>query len=94
MEKSSILRSMITPGRKYLLRFTEGDILTCKQAIVAKCCECMNGYIDGRADCRVSTCPLYQFMPYRENKPDKQKRAGNSDGLRKWRESKQLEQNQ
>jgi len=29
----------------------------------------MGYHIDGRLDCRVPACPLYQFMPYRERGP-------------------------
>jgi len=28
----------------------------------------MNGYIDGKMDCRVPDCPLYGSMPFRESK--------------------------
>lgn len=49
----------------------EGDKLSLKQAVLAKCYDCMGGYVDGRQDCGVNTCPLYRWMPYRTTKPAK-----------------------
>lgn len=40
------------------------------KAIHAKCHDCMSYYVDGRRDCKVPTCPLYYWMPYREQEPD------------------------
>jgi hypothetical protein len=37
------------------------------KAIAAMCRGCMAEYIDGRMDCEIPTCPLYYWMPYREN---------------------------
>lgn len=65
MRKEAIERCPKTSGRRYLLRHVEGQKLTFKQAVLAKCCECMGGYIDGLNDCRVTACPLYPMMPYR-----------------------------
>lgn len=33
-------------------------------AIMAKCHDCMGGYLDGRNDCTTTTCPLYSWMRY------------------------------
>ncbi len=52
-------------GRTQYLRYLRGEKLTYKQAVVAKCAECCNGYVDGRYDCEVPSCPLYNSMPYR-----------------------------
>jgi hypothetical protein len=52
-------------GATLLARYIRGERLTRQQAILAKCCECMGGYIDGLADCGIETCPLRQFSPYR-----------------------------
>jgi hypothetical protein len=46
----------------------KGDVLTQRQVILAKCCECMGYYIDGRECCGIQTCPLYPFMPYKNRK--------------------------
>lgn len=49
------------------------NTLSYKQLIRAKCKDCMCGYVDGRRDCEVETCPLYPAMPYgklkRKNTP-------------------------
>jgi len=52
-------------GKTFLLKHLYGDVLTRDQAIKAKCADCMGYYIDGRADCEVSGCPLYPYMPYK-----------------------------
>ena len=51
-----------------MVKWLDGRKLTFKQAVLAKCFDCMGGYVDGLVDCRVPHCPLYPFMPYRENK--------------------------
>ena len=53
-------------GRSMLLKHLQGDRLTRDQAIIAKCCDCMAYYVDGRDDCGVECCPLYPFRPYKE----------------------------
>jgi Zn-finger protein len=55
-----------TRGKRHLLDHLRGERLTHRQAILAKCCECTGYHADGRVDCRMSLCPLYPFMPYRE----------------------------
>jgi hypothetical protein len=54
-------------GRNELIKHLNGQRLTRKQAAYAKCYDCMCGYIDGKNDCRIPDCPLYPFMPYRDN---------------------------
>ena len=56
----------VSSGRTQYLRFLNDEKLTYMQAVHAKCAECCCGYADGRRDCGVPTCPLYQFMPYKE----------------------------
>ena len=58
-------------GQRHLLAHMEGKRLSFKQAILAKCYECMNGFIDGKADCRIHDCPLYPWMPYSTKKHPK-----------------------
>lgn len=53
--------SGLTALRKHLA----GKRLTQRQAILAKCCNCMGYYRDGRKDCGMRSCALYPFMPYR-----------------------------
>jgi hypothetical protein len=52
-------------GRVELERYQAGKRLTTGRAIKAKCYDCMGQYIDGRVDCKVITCPLYSYMPYK-----------------------------
>ena len=54
-------------GKKDLTNHLDGERLTKGQAIVAKCYDCVCGYIDGKRSCGVPECPLFPFMPYREN---------------------------
>lgn len=53
-------------GRKELINHLSGERLTARQAILAKCYECMGLYVDGKVDCEIQDCPLYPFMPYRK----------------------------
>ena len=57
--------SPISSGRTQYLRFLNGEKLTYREALLAKCAECCCFYVDGRYDCEVSSCPLYNSMPYR-----------------------------
>lgn len=43
--------------------------LTLKNAVLAKCWECMGYYEDGKTDCRLYSCPLYNWMPQAEYEP-------------------------
>ena len=52
-------------GKTLYLKYLDGVRLTGRQAALAKCCDCMCYHIDGREDCRMPTCPLYPFMPYK-----------------------------
>jgi len=51
-------------GKKHLKNYLNGETLQSKQAILAKCYDCMCGYEDGKVDCQIPECPLYSFMPY------------------------------
>ena len=57
-------------GKSTYLRYLDGERLTQREAILAKCAECCGGYQDGRLDCRMPACPLYPFMPYREDRAE------------------------
>lgn len=52
-------------GTKELIKHLNGERLTQRQAIRAKCYDCMSGYTDGKYSCGIPDCPLYLFMPYR-----------------------------
>ena len=53
-------------GRNELLNYFRGKPLTYKQAILGHCYSCMNFYSDGKVDCKIPSCCLYPFMPYRD----------------------------
>lgn len=55
-------------GKRELLRHLMGERLTMKQGILAMCYDCNGYYADGKLDCLVPGCPLYGFMPYREDR--------------------------
>jgi hypothetical protein len=62
----SLSKGISARGRNELKRHLEGGKLTFKQAILAKCYDCMGFYVDGKADCAIPECPLYPVMPYRK----------------------------
>jgi hypothetical protein len=51
-------------GQAELVKHLDGKQLTPSGAIRAKCYECTGGFDQGRNDCMVPDCPLYQFYPY------------------------------
>ena len=57
-------------GKKDLDAHLAGQKLTYRQQVLAKCYECMCGYIDGKRDCKIESCPLYKSMPYRGKAED------------------------
>ena len=53
-------------GKQELLIHLEGGRnLTAREALTAKCYECMGGY-DEATDCLIPACSLHPWMPYRE----------------------------
>ena len=52
-------------GRNEMAAHLKGKKLSYKQAVMAKCYDCMSGYPDGAYDCQAFNCPLYPMMPYR-----------------------------
>ncbi len=51
-------------GVKELNKHLSGVKLSLKQAILAKCADCMGFYVDGKIDCDIPDCPLYPHMRY------------------------------
>jgi len=58
-------------GMKERIKHLNGERLTFKEGILAKCYDCLGYYSDGKMDCKTPNCPLYGFMPYRTDKPSK-----------------------
>jgi hypothetical protein len=73
MTESKIEEMPESSGKRHLLAMMAGKKLTRSQAMLAKCCDCMGGYVDGRNDCQIHGCPMYPWMPYRQNRGSKAK---------------------
>lgn len=58
----------LAKGKKELLKYMDGEDLTLRQSVHAKCYECMGCFVDGKEDCKIEECPLYPWMPYNPNK--------------------------
>jgi len=88
MRIESIQKSMPLSGRKHLMAHMEGKRLSFKQAILAKCYECMNGFIDGKQDCGVCDCPLYPYMPFSSRKALKISREVTPEALQRLKDAR------
>lgn len=53
-------------GRTQYQRYLQGEKLTYREAVLAKCYDCDGGHSDGRYDCEVLSCPLRMYMPYKD----------------------------
>ena len=53
-------------GQNAYENFMSGGRNTRKEAMLAKCYECMGLYGEGKEDCLGKSCPLYQYYPYRK----------------------------
>lgn len=53
-------------GNTAHIKLLQGEELTYKELLLAKCAECGGNYIDGRKDCEVVNCPAYPKMQYRK----------------------------
>ena len=69
-------------GGKELRKRLGGGKLTQRQMILAKCYECMNGYVDGKVTCGIPECPLCPLMPYK-NTPFSPPQYGESGAVGK-----------
>lgn len=54
-------------GRTELIAHLQGQKLSRKQAMDAKCYDCMGFYADGRQDCKVKDCPMYGYRTYQRD---------------------------
>ena len=57
--------AVVAIGKRQLEAHLRGEKLTPLDSLLAKCYECMCGYLDGRMDCEINSCPNYSRMPYR-----------------------------
>jgi hypothetical protein len=67
---------MTVKGSSALKKHLKGERLTQRNAIEAKCCDCVGNYLDGQEDCGILECPLHPWMPYRKGRvrPKKSKK--------------------
>jgi hypothetical protein len=67
--------------REYIEYLETGKKLSPMKAIKAQCYQCTDAYMDTKIDCEIKECPLYPYMPYRENK----------EAVKRKRSEKQIE---
>lgn len=76
-------------GKTEYLKYLRGEVLSRREAMLAKCFDCCCFYIDGKVDCITVSCPMYDFMPFREQKrikaPRSEKQAANDQRLARFR---------
>lgn len=72
-------------GKKELIKHLEGGRLTLKQAILAKCYDCLGYMVDGRQDCKMPSCPCYSFMTFNSDKSKRTSRTMSEDHKAKLR---------
>jgi hypothetical protein len=53
-------------GKRELISHLNGNRLTTRQMVLAKCYECSGYLADGREDCEMPDCPLHPLMPYKK----------------------------
>ena len=58
-------------GKANLLKHLDGGKLSRKEAMQAKCYDCMGYFIDGRADCQIKYCPMFDFRPFKDRPESK-----------------------
>jgi len=52
-------------GQDAYNNFLNNKQITRKEAMLAKCYECMSEYDNGKENCLGKSCPLYLYYPYR-----------------------------
>jgi hypothetical protein len=57
--------AVASKGKTLLIKHFNGETMPASAAIQAKCCECNGYWIDGRQDCKMPSCPLYPWQPYK-----------------------------
>ena len=63
-------RGPVAIGKKEYDAYLAGKILTYREALLAKCYDCIGFYLDGKKDCECPSCPNYHYMPYRGKAED------------------------
>ena len=55
----------LAKGQSDLVAHMQGSRISSRGAILAKGYDCMGGYLDGKCNCKITACPLYPWMPYK-----------------------------
>lgn len=63
----SLKKERLAAGRNQFIKFLNGEKINLREAIEAKCYDCMGFYADGVEPCASTNCPLYPFHPYNPN---------------------------
>jgi hypothetical protein len=79
---ANVTKWKTSAGKSRYLRYLNGERLTLKESIAAKCAECCNGFEDGRGDCGIEACPLYPFTPGSKKPAAKRSTGGRSFPVR------------
>ena len=58
-------------GKNNLLKHLDGGKLSRKEAMQACCYSCMGYFIDGRADCGIKNCPMFDYRPFKDRPESK-----------------------
>ncbi|MBS3784930.1 MAG: hypothetical protein KGY78_10860 [Anaerolineae bacterium] len=66
IEKNLLEGGSVLGGRSPYHNYVKGREIGRTEAMRAKCYDCMNGFADGKQDCKVISCPLYPWQPFRE----------------------------
>jgi len=75
-------------GKKEYIKFLNNEKVSRKDVILSKCYSCAGFYEDIERDCGITTCPLYPYHPYaneRYKKLRKTRGKGNAEALRRYR---------
>lgn len=78
-------------GQKELVKHYQGERLTLKQAVLAKCYNCAGFFADGKVDCSMPHCSLHPFMAYNQNREKGSKRTVSKDHMEKMRAARRQE---
>jgi hypothetical protein len=57
----------LSRGKKSLIKHLENGKIGRKEAMDAKCYDCMGYFIDGRKDCKMPNCSLFKYRPYKKD---------------------------
>lgn len=78
-------------GKAHLLKHIDGEKLSRKEAMQAKCYDCMGYFIDGRADCQIKYCPMFDYRPFKDRPESKKLALTKSSEVKKQTKDKKTD---